>query len=354
MKVVMIFKNIFRKNFNSNENVVHLISLSCNTVPPAKYGGIELVVANLAKGLSELGMKVRVYSPGELGVEGVQHSQTLLTPSPSIIGEHPVPSNTVEHLEVLQQEITRHYNSGDAIIFNHSDQFRYLKKKFGRLFWLKANTYEIAHWLDVGLYDNIIYPSLSLMKDIRKPGFVISHGEELVFNKPFAPTSRDLFYAGRITQDKGVHIALEACKRIGCKLIIAAPSSDSEYFNSIVKSPEVEYLGELNAEQLLAQYEKTYAFIYMTQYNEPFGLAVIEAMAAGTPVITTGYGGTGETVIENETGFFCDTVEAIVEAYARTPSLDRCKIQAHAKNYTYRKMAEKYKSLIVDGAIGAQ
>lgn len=80
----------------------------------------------------------------------------------------------------------------------------------------------------------------------------------------------------------------------------------------------------------------------MTQYTEPFGLSVIEAMAAGTPIITTGRGGTGETVIEGKTGFFAQTADDIVSAYTKLNSLSEQDCINRAQHYTIAKMAQAY------------
>lgn len=339
----------FRPRFAQDVNSIHLVSLSCNTVPPVKYGGIELIVTNLAKGFISRNFRVRVYSPGELGVAGCEHSQTLPLPTKGI--QQGSVANTPEHLLKIESELREHCRTGDVIIFNHSDHFRFLKKRLGRLFFAKVRCFEIAHWLDAGLYSDIIYPSEALKKFLGKEGFVIPHGEELDFSQAATVRGSHLFYAGRITEDKGVDLAVAACEKIGCRLRIAAPISKTDFFDRIVDHPNVDYLGELAYPELVKEYEAAKAFIYMTQYEEPFGLAVVEAMAAGCPVITSGRGGTGETVLQGETGFFCDSVPAVVAAYDQIEGLRFSDIVRRAQSYTVDNMVDSYASLIVDGRV---
>lgn len=334
------------KKFDITKNWIHIISLSCNPVPPVRYGGIELVIAHLCEGLVERGAKVKCYSPGELAIEGVEHIQTL--PKPSIhIKDGGVP-NTQEHLIAVKTALQKNLHKGDVVIFNHADHYRYLRKRLGIFNWLKANFYEVAHWIDAGMQKNIIYPSLHLKNEIGKPGVVIPHGEKLLFNnKPKSPREDYLFFAGRITKDKGVDIALDACKKMGISLVLAGPLNDKAFAETIINDSAVKYLGELTYPELFEYYCKCKAMVYMTQYTEPFGLSVIEAMAAGAPVITTGKGGTGETVVVGKTGFIANTADQIVDAYKQLSSLYAEDCTARAENYTVDVMVKNYFSLFL-------
>jgi glycosyltransferase involved in cell wall biosynthesis len=333
---------MLKKKFNAQTNRVHIISLSCNPVPPIRYGGIELVIAHLCEGLTALGINVICYAPGDLAIDGVTHARTLPIPSPNIkAGGKP---NTQEHLAEVCLQLQKNLHAGDVVLFNHSDHYRYLKKRLGIFNWLKAHFFEVAHWVDVGMKKNIIYPSQHLANQLARPGVVIPHGEKLLFNTQLNQQARDanLFFAGRITKDKGVDIALEACKKLGVKLILAGPLNSPEFSTPILADESVDYLGELTYDELFSIYRRSKAMVYMTQYTEPFGLSVIEAMAAGTPVITTGKGGTGETVIEGKTGFFAQTADDIVTAYNMLTTLHEKDCINRARDYTLATMAQRY------------
>lgn len=338
----MDFRSIVKKKFNRKINSVHVISLSCNPVPPVRYGGIELVIAHLCEGLADLGVNLICYSPGNLAIPGVKHVQTLATPSTNL-NEGGTP-NTHEHLALICAHLQRNLQAGDVVLFNHSDHYRYLKKRLGIFNWLKAHFFEVAHWIDVGMKKNIIYPSQNLAHQLGRPGVVIPHGEKLLFNTQPGTHQRDvnLFFAGRITKDKGVDIALEACKKLGIKLVLAGPLNNPELSTPLLTDESVTYLGELTYEELFEIYCRCKALVYMTQYTEPFGLSVIEAMAAGAPVITTGKGGTGETVIAGKTGFFASTADDIVTAYNKLNTLTEQDCIARAHDYTLTIMAQRY------------
>jgi glycosyltransferase involved in cell wall biosynthesis len=333
---------MFRKKYNPEKNTIHIISLSCNPVPPVRYGGIELVIAHLCEGLAALGANVACYSPGDFLISGVKHVQTLNTPSTHVKeGGKP---NTQEHLLSICSHLQKNLQSGDVVLFNHSDHYRYLKKRLGIFNWLKAHFFEVAHWVDVGMKKNIIYPSQHLANQLARPGVVIPHGEKLLFNNAPDANERDvnLFFAGRITKDKGVDIALAACKKLGIKLVLAGPLNNPEFSTPILADESVMYLGELTYEELFDVYRRCKALVYMTQYTEPFGLSVIEAMAAGAPVITTGKGGTGETVIDGKTGFFANNSDDIVTAYNKLSTLTGQDCIARARDYTLATMAKRY------------
>lgn len=338
---------MFKKKYNPAVNKVHIISLSCNPVPPLRYGGIELVIAHLCEGLVDLGARVICYSPGEFNIPGVEHIKTLEQPSKHIKeGGNP---NTEEHLKFVCLTLQHTLKAGDIILFNHSDHYRYLKRRLGIFNWLKVHAYEVAHWVDVGMQKNIIYPSQHLANQLIKPGVVIPHGEKLLFNQTPLAGQRDnfLFFAGRITKDKGVDIALAACKKLGISLVLAGPLNDKEFSTPILADSSVKYLGELTYEELFEVYCKCKALVYMTQYTEPFGLSIIEAMAAGAPVLTTGKGGTGETILASKTGFFCTTAEDIVTAYKKLNLLDTNDSIVRAQDYTLDKMAQRYFDLFL-------
>ena len=326
--------------YDKDKNSIHILSLSCNTVPPKDYGGIELVIAHLSEGLANIDCDVICYSPGELKIPKVQHYKTL--PQPALPFSEGGVANTQEHLKRMLIGLKKNLKKGDVIILNHADHAKYLKRKLG---FFPNNKYficEIAHWIDVGSKKNIVSPSQSLHNTIGKPGAIIPHGEKLLFADSTRNKSDFLFFAGQITQKKGVDIALSAAKKLGVKLVLAGPLVEKHFSDPILNDDSVEYLGVLNYKELFAYYCKAKALVYMTQHDEAFGLAVIEAMAAGCPVITTGKGGTGETVIENETGYFCKTADDICDKYYLLNKIQADKCISRAKEYSIDKMAKAY------------
>jgi glycosyltransferase involved in cell wall biosynthesis len=331
---------ILRRHFDPAKNRVHIISLSCNEVPPARYGGIELIVANLCEGLAARGVQTVCYSPGELRLNGVDHVQTLSEPSlgPKDGGQ----ANTDAHLRAVASGLRVRLRRSDVIVFNHPDHYRRLKWRLGVRIRALAHLVEVAHWTDAGLRQNVIFPSAALRDYLNLPGVVIPHGERLHFAEKTGDRGEFLFFAGRITKDKGVDIALRAAEMLGVRLVLAGPLNDKEFAQQIIHHPLVDYLGELTYQELVPYYARARAMVYLTQYIEPFGLSVIEAMAAGCPVITTGKGGTGETVIDGVTGFHCQTADQVAAAYQKLALISTGACVQRAREYTIERMSAAY------------
>jgi len=152
---------------------------------------------------------------------------------------------------------------------------------------------------------------------------------------PFSEEKDDYFlYVGRLTDRKGWKIAEEICKHRGKRLIIAGQGDTPTYG---------EHVGSVvpPARNLLMM--RAQALIMPTVYIEPFGNVAIEAMACGTPVISTDWGAMTETVIEGVTGFRCRTFQEFVEATYNVKHLNCKNIRSWvAQNYSLAVIAKQY------------
>src|SRR5690606_1089300 len=120
----------------------------------------------------------------------------------------------------------------------------------------------------------------------------------------FSDTSDDyLLFSGRILADKGVKEAIQVARESGHRLLIAGPPAYGHdyYFEQHVK-PELDenilYIGRMDQEQLRTYYQKAKALLTPVQWEEPFGLTTIEAMASGTPVISLNRGAAPELIVD--------------------------------------------------------
>ena len=136
-----------------------------------------------------------------------------------------------------------------------------------------------------------------------------------------------LAFLGRICPEKGPQEAIEIARQAGMRLRIAAKVDpvDRIYFEEVIgpliaRSPHVEFVGEIADDQKQDFLGHARALLFPVQWPEPFGLAMIEAMACGTPVIAFRRGSVPEVIEDGLTGFVVDTVE---EAAAATKCLDR-------------------------------
>lgn len=307
-----------------------MIGLGVNQVPPPQYGGIETVIANLSASLVRRGHRVSLYAPGVTTLEGVRHISTM--PQPIMLREDgKLIINPPAHVNAIVSGLEKEYQPGDIIHLHHFSHASDLKGLTGT----RANVCETAHWTTAGLNKNVFYPSKALMGKIGKPGCLVYHGIDTDHwtpdeaNANQASTSR-FFYAGRLTEDKGLDLAVRACLDAGTRLVVAGPYPDEN--NSFGRSvlQQIDYIGELAPEALRAEYRRASALLYLTQYCEPFGLAIVEAMACGCPAIVSGNGATSETVIHGRTGFVVRSPADLAKAMNAVGTISRAESVSRA------------------------
>jgi len=158
-----------------------------------------------------------------------------------------------------------------------------------------------------------------------------------------------LAFLGRVSPEKRVDRAIEIAKRVGMPLKIAAKVDrvDQDYFENVVtpllRDPLIEFIGEIGEEEKDEFLGKAYALLFPIDWPEPFGLAMIEAMACGTPVIAYRHGSVEEVIEEGSTGFIVNQIESAVDAVKRVAELSRkrCR-EVFEKRFSVKRMASDY------------
>lgn len=178
----------------------------------------------------------------------------------------------------------------------------------------------------------------------------IHHGIPLK-DFPFDPHgSEDLLFFGRIHQDKGAAEAITAAHRSGRRLIMAGIVQDQNYYNEQVapalENSSVIYLGPVGGTARAKTLGSARALLHLINFDEPFGLSVVEALACGTPVIAFNRGSMPELIDDGVTGFLVGSLDAAVEAIDRIDEIDRaaCRAAVSAR-FTVDRMADKYLAL---------
>lgn len=139
---------------------------------------------------------------------------------------------------------------------------------------------------------------------------------------PFSSQKEDYFlFIGRLIDRKGYKIAVDTCKHLGAKLIIAGQGTPPEFG---------QYVGVVDSKVRGQLMSKAKAVFVPTLYLEPFGGVASEAMLCGTPVITTDWGAFTETVINGKTGFRCHTLQEFIDAANQVQTLDYNYIRQYA------------------------
>ena len=161
-----------------------------------------------------------------------------------------------------------------------------------------------------------------------------------------------LAFLGRISPEKRVDRAIQIALEVGMPLKIAAKVDrvDREYYECKIKpllaNPNVEYIGEITEDQKGEFLGNAYAHLFPIDWPEPFGLAMIEAMACGTPVIAFDCGSVREVITEGVTGIVVNNMLEAVSAVAQIIHLrrDACRAEFE-RRFTSRRMARDYVAL---------
>jgi glycosyltransferase involved in cell wall biosynthesis len=314
-------------------------------VPPRHYGPWERVVSLLTEGLVERGVDVTLFATADsmtaARLEGV--CPRPLAEDPSLdpkVWECLHIANAFEHARDLD------------LLHNHFD---FLPLSYTGLVSTPVVTtihgFSSPNILPVyRRYDGRVrYVSISDAD--RDPSLTydatVYHGIAL---EEFTLRDRagdDLVFLGRIHPDKGVAEAIELARRSRRRLVIAGIVHDRAYFERevapFVDGDRVRYLGSIGPEQRDALLGDAFALVHLVNFAEPFGLAMVEAMACGTPVIGRRRGAVPEVVEEGLTGFVVDDVDAAVAALEGVGGLDRRAIRARcAERFSRDRMVKDY------------
>jgi glycosyltransferase involved in cell wall biosynthesis len=152
----------------------------------------------------------------------------------------------------------------------------------------------------------------------------------------------------RISPDKGQHLAIEMAKRLNVRLVLAGKIDQGaeEYFENEVKphlGEQISWCENVRGEEKTRLLAQARAMVFPIQWEEPFGLAMVEAMVSGTPVIAISRGAATEVVDPGITGWLADDVDGMVKAYERLNEidLDRC-VEHASKRFGPVQMADGY------------
>jgi glycosyltransferase involved in cell wall biosynthesis len=179
---------------------------------------------------------------------------------------------------------------------------------------------------------------------------IIHHGIRLE-QFPFNPLGGDdLLFFGRIHPDKGTVEAIDAARGAGRKLIAAGIIQDQTYYREhvvpAIDRGDVIYRGSLGGPDRVNALGRASALLHLINFDEPFGLSVVEALACGTPVIASNRGAMPELIDHGVTGFLVDSHDAAVDAIGRIGDIDRAVCRAAVtERFALSRMADRYLDL---------
>lgn len=300
-------------------------------VPPPSYGGTERVVANLTDALIEAGHRVTLFASGDSTTRArlVEGSEKALRAEG--VEQHAGPLH-----QIMLEAVYRRASDFD-VIHAHLDAATY---PFARR--SPTPTVTTLHGrLDLPMlpqlyreYSDISVVSISDAQRGPLPArtrwaATIYHGLDRAQYTCADGPGEYLAFLGRISPEKRVDSAIRVARQAGWPLKIAAKVDrvDREYFDTeiapMLEHPSIEFLGEIGEADKQEFLGGAAALMFMVDWPEPFGLAMIEAMACGTPVIARNRGSVPEVVDEGVTGFICEDEAEAVAAVEHLKQMDR-------------------------------
>ena len=320
------------------------------SVPPKHYGGTERVVSYLTEELVREGHEVTLFASGD----SVTTARLVAACRQALRLDKDCVDPLAHHI-LLLENVFRHADDFDVIHF-HVD---YLHFPFSRRRPIVDVT-TMHGRLDipdlVPLYEEFRdMPLVSISNAQREPlpwvnwQATVYHGlpQDLYRYRP--EPGKYFAFLGRISPEKRVDRAIEIAKQTGIPLKIAAKVDpvDQDYFETVVEpllhEPLVEYVSEIGESEKDEFLGNAYALLFPIDWPEPFGLAMIEAMACGTPIIAYRQGSIPEVMEEGRTGFIVNELEDAIAAARRIPELSRrrCR-EMYEQRFTAARMARDY------------
>jgi len=334
------------------------------------YAPIDLAVA-IAKGLGARGHNVTVFAPLGTEIHGLNVTVETMNLRALVHNQNEF-SDLLDNTDYLSHdvhglwdryfvnEMYRRANEGefDLLYFHHPESALSTAVKFPSVPTVYTLNDPVYGWyrelFELFASKNQSYVSISKNQRRDAPDLpylaTIYNGTDVnLFT--YSKTHEDyLLFAGRITREKGVKEAIQVAKESGHRLLIIGPvdHGSQDYFDQYVKpelNEKILYLGRMDQEQLPTYYQKAKAVLTPIQWEEPFGLTTIEAMACGTPVISLRRGAAPEIIKDGKTGFIVDSIGEMIEAVGKIDSINRRDCRDHVKSkFNLDKMVDHYEA----------
>lgn len=361
---------------------IALIAKLFAPVSPFSTGGTETFVYNLARELHRRGHRVTVFASGGSRIDDGIKLIPLVEESywqkysrdPDLFKQLLVPRRAMgqENIGYLKAlfYLRKNLNSFD-IIHDHSLHFLPLVLHHYLISLPLVATLHVP--VETSKIPSII-KELDLDQEIENYYVAISQNQknnsknlkifEINYNgidekrfKFFDRGGDDLIWVGRIVPEKGLDKAIEVAVKTKSSLKIIGSIADETYFKTkitpmIKEDKNISYLGEKTGSDLINLYQQAKILLFPIDWEEPFGLVMVEALSCGTPVVAFRRGSVPEIIKDGQTGFICPPgdIEAMTKATKKIYAMPEEEYQAMRKtcrkhveeNFTVEKMVDGY------------
>lgn len=337
---------------------IGLIAPPFIAVPPADYGGTELFVAQLAEGLKKNGAEVIVYANGESTVNVERRWRYERSQWPIKVGDAAW-LKELDHTAWAMHDASQtcdviHVQAAQALPFSQFTNVPMVLTLHG--------AHDPSLSAIYARYPNVNYVCISefqCQSETMPKKRTIHHGIALDDYSLREKKQKYLSFIGRIAPIKGTHTAIEVAKRTGIPLKIAGDIQPAyrEYFEAKIK-PEIdgnliEYVGLADLKAKNELLGNSLAMLFPIQWNEPFGLVMVEAMACGTPVLAFRGGSVSEIVRDGISGYVCrsvrDMAKRVTEIQNNTMQIEPRSLRQYVEeNFSLQHMVLHYISLYQD------
>ena len=324
------------------------------SVPPRLYGGTERIVSYLTEELVRMGHEVTLFASGDSLT-----AANLVACVPVALRLDKQVHDTIPHYMLMLDHVRRLAHKFDILHF-HVDffpfpLFRSMARRTVTTLHGRQDLPDLPPFYSA--FDDMPLVSISNAQRLPLPkvnfAATIYHGLPLDLHRPtLDPSGGYVAFLGRISPEKGPERAIHIARSMGIPLKIAAKVDkvDEGYFRECVapllNDPGVEFIGEINERQKTKFLGEALALLFPIDWPEPFGLAMIEAMACGTPVLAFRGGSVPEIIDEGVTGVIVDGIEQAAGALPRVFGLNRRAVyQRFVERFSAASMAQNYLNL---------
>ena len=329
---------------------IALVAPLAESVPPKKYGGTERVASYLAEALVRQGHEVTLFASGDS-----ETSAELVACCPRALRTDPDVEDPLALHMLMLEELYQRIDDFDIVHSNvHYLAYSAMRRLHKPIISTMHGRMDVPEYGP--LYNQFAeMPLVSISYAQRRPVPEANWVQNIYHGLPldlygYQPMSDDyLAFVGRVSPEKRVGAAIDIAERTGMPLKIAAKIDDADraYYEREIEpridGDLVQFVGEIGEDEKREFLGNAAAFLFMIDWPEPFGLAMIEAMACGTPVIARRRGSIPEVVDHGVSGFVCDDIDDAVDAVERLDALDRATVrETFERRFSAERMARDY------------